>query len=52
MVRTGVSPILRGLAALEQSTEEPERPSRFDPLAVLPDAPGPDWNLVRRHFRR
>jgi hypothetical protein len=51
-----LQPILRRLAALERTPDEPERPARFDPLAILPDAPGeatePDWHLVKRHFRR
>jgi len=56
MVMERLQPILRRLAALERTTDEPERPPRFDPLAMLPDAPGeatePDWPLVKRHFRR
>lgn len=52
LVMDRLKPILRRLAALEQTPAEPERPTRFDPLAVLPDAPGPDWNLVKRHLRR
>ena len=48
-----LNPILRRLAALERTPEALERPARFDPLAMLPDnPPGPDWNLVKRHFRR
>ena len=48
-----LKPILRRLAALEQTPESPEHPTRFDPLAILPDTtPEPDWNLVRRHFCR
>ncbi|RYD61714.1 MAG: hypothetical protein EOP83_16365 [Verrucomicrobiaceae bacterium] len=47
-----LNPILRRLAALERP-EALARPMRFDPLAMLPDnPPGPDWNLVKRHFRR
>ena len=46
-----LKPILRRLSALEQTPDEPERPTRFDPLAILPDTE-PDWNLVKRHFRR
>jgi len=56
LVMERLNPILRRLAALERTPEEPERPARFDPLAMLPDAPGeatePDWPLVKRHFRR
>ena len=56
LVMERLQPILRRLAALEQTPDEPERPARFDPLAMLPDAPGeatePDWNLVKRHLRR
>jgi hypothetical protein len=56
MVMERLQPILRRLAALERTPDEPERPARFDPLAMLPDAPGeatePDWSLVKRHFRR
>ncbi len=52
-----LQPILNRLAALERlpaAEPEPEQPARFDPLAELADpAPGePDWNLVKRHFRR
>ena len=53
LVMERLKPILRRLAALEQSPDEPARPARFDPLAILPDTPPePDWNLVQRHFRR
>ena len=59
LVMERLQPILRRLAALERTRDEPERPTRFDPLAILPDAPGeatepnePDWSLVKRHFRR
>jgi hypothetical protein len=59
LVMERLQPILRRLAALEQTPDEPERPARFDPLAMLPDAQGetpeptePDWHLVKRHFRR
>jgi hypothetical protein len=59
MVMERLQPILRRLAALERTPDEPERPPRFDPLAMLPDAQGetpeptePDWHLVKRHFRR
>ena len=48
-----LKPILRRLAALEQTADEPERPARFDPLAILPGTPPePDWELVKRHVRR
>jgi len=50
-----LQPILNRLAALERlPAPEPEQPARFDPLAELADpAPGePNWNLVKRHFRR
>jgi hypothetical protein len=48
-----LKPILRRLAALEQSPDEPPRSTRFDPLANLPElTPEPDWDLVKRHFRR
>ena len=53
LVMDRLKPILRRLAALEQTPDEPERPTRFDPLAILPDTPPePNWNLVKRHFRR
>jgi len=56
LVMERLQPILRRLAALERTPDEPERPARFDPLAMLPDAPSeatePDWSLVKRHFRR
>jgi hypothetical protein len=53
LVMDRLKPILRRLAALEQSPDEPPRPTRFDPLADLPElTPEPDWNLVKRHFRR
>ena len=48
-----LQPILRRLAALEQPPEQPQQPTRFDPLAMLPDHDSePDWNLVKRHYRR
>ncbi|MCX6879919.1 MAG: hypothetical protein NTW21_39870 [Verrucomicrobia bacterium] len=49
-----LQPILRRLAALEQAPAgEPAHSSRFDPLAALREpATEPDWNLVKRHFRR
>ena len=53
LVMDRLKPILRRLSALEQTPDEPERPTRFDPLAILADTPQePDWNLVKRHFRR
>jgi hypothetical protein len=53
LVMERLKPILRRLAALEQTPDEPERPARFDPLACLPEPVAePDWNLVKRHFRR
>jgi hypothetical protein len=53
LVMERLKPILRRLAALEQTPDEPERPTRFDPLSILPDTLlEPDWNLVKRHFRR
>ena len=53
MVMERLQPILRRLAALEQSADAPPRSTRFDPLADLPElTPEPDWNLVKRHLRR
>jgi hypothetical protein len=53
LVMERLKPILRRLATLEQTPVEPERPARFDPLACLPEpAAEPDWDLVKRHFRR
>jgi hypothetical protein len=53
LVMERLKPILRRLAALEQSPQEPARSTRFDPLANLPElSPLPDWDLVKRHFRR
>ena len=53
LVMERLQPILRRLAALEQLPDAPPRSTRFDPLANLPDtSPEPDWNLVKRHFRR
>jgi hypothetical protein len=53
LVMDRLKPILRRLAALEQLPDEPPRPARFDPLSILPNTPPePDWNLVKRHFRR
>ena len=53
LVMDRLKPILRRLSALEQTPDEPPRPARFDPLAILPNTPPePDWNLVQRHFRR
>jgi hypothetical protein len=53
LVMERLKPILSRLARLEQTPEEPVPVTRFDPLADLP-APttDPDWNLVKRHFRR
>ena len=53
LVMERLQPILRRLAALEQApAEEPAPCTRFDPLAVLPEPAEPDWNLVKRHYRR
>jgi hypothetical protein len=53
LVMDRLKPILRRLAALEQLPEVPARSTRFDPLANLPElSPLPDWDLVKRHFRR
>ena len=53
LVMERLKPILRRLASLEQSPEEPPCSTRFDPLANLPElTPEPDWSLVKRHFRR
>ena len=53
LVMERLQPILRRLATLEQTPEEPAPITRFDPLAALPEpAAEPDWNLVKRHFRR
>ena len=53
LVMERLQPILRRLATLEQTPEEPAPCPRFDPLADLPEpATEPDWNLVKRHFRR
>ncbi|MCX6873120.1 MAG: hypothetical protein NTW21_04840 [Verrucomicrobia bacterium] len=54
LVMERLQPILHRLAALEQApAEEPAPIPRFDPLAALPEpAAEPDWNLVKRHFRR
>ena len=55
LVMERLQPILRRLAALEQipAAEEPVTCTRFDPLAVLPEPTAePDWNLVKRHYRR
>ena len=51
LVMARLKPILARLAALEQTPVPMERPQRFDPLAELP-APEPNWELVKRHFRR
>ena len=53
LVMERLQPILRRLAALEQLPDALPRSTRFDPLANLPDtSPEPDWNLVKRHYRR
>jgi len=53
LVMERLKPILRRLSTLEQTPEEPALVTRFDPLAALPEpAAEPDWNLVKRHFRR
>ena len=53
LVMERLQPILNRLAVLEQLPDAPPRSTRFDPLADLPDTPPePDWNLVKRHFRR
>ena len=48
-----LKPILARLARQDKMPEEPAATPQFDPLANLP-APStePDWNLVKRHFRR
>lgn len=53
LVMERLQPILRRLTTLEQTPDEPAPVTRFDPLAALPEpAAEPDWNLVKRHFRR
>ena len=54
LVMERLQPILRRLATLEQApAEEPAPIARFDPLTALPEPSAePDWNLVKRHFRR
>jgi len=53
LVMDRLKPILSRLARLEQTPEESAPIPRFDPLADLPEPSGaPDWNLVKRHFRR
>ena len=61
LVMEHLKPILRRIAALEQTPSAVERPTRFDPLAILPDVPPPpllppspprNWDLVKRHLRR
>ena len=48
-----LTPILRHLATLLQTPEEPAPIATFDPVAELPGPTAePDWNLVKRHFRR
>jgi hypothetical protein len=53
LVMERLQPILRRLATLEQTPDEPAPVTRFDPLAALPEPTAePDWNFVKRHFRR
>ena len=53
LVMERLRPILRRLAELEQSPPQAQQTTRFDPLAILPDRSNePDWNLVKRHYRR
>jgi hypothetical protein len=53
LVMERLKPILRRLAELEQAPEQPQQPTRFDPLAMIPSTvTEPDWNLVKRHYRR
>jgi len=53
LVMERLKPILRRLATLEQTPEEPAPITRFDPPAALPEPTTElDWNLVKRHFRR
>jgi len=53
LVMDRLKPILSRLARLEQTPEPPATVPRFDPLAALPEpTTEPDWNLVKRHFRR
>jgi hypothetical protein len=53
LVMERLKPILSRLARLEQTPDKPAPITRFDPLANLPEPTAePDWNLVKRHFRR
>jgi len=53
LVMERLKPILSRLATLDKAPEEPAPVTRFDPLAALLEpAAEPDWNLVKRHFRR
>jgi hypothetical protein len=53
LVMERLQPILRRLAELEQSPQQAQQTPRFDPLAILPERTSqPDWNLVKRHYRR
>jgi hypothetical protein len=53
LVMERLKPILRRLAELEQSPQQAQQTHRFDPLAILPERTSqPDWNLVKRHYRR
>ncbi len=53
LVMERLQPILLRLATLTQAPGEPTTAPLFNPLADLPDTPPePDWNLVKRHFRR
>jgi hypothetical protein len=53
LVMERLKPILRRLAELEQSPQQAQQTTRFDPLAMIPStATEPDWNLVKRHYRR
>jgi hypothetical protein len=48
--------LLSGFSTLGQTSEEPAPTTRFEALACLPEPAAtteePDWNLVKRHFRR
>ena len=54
LVMERLKPILGHLATLDKTPEVPAAPSsQFDPLVDLPvSTTEPDWNLVKRHFRR
>ena len=56
LITQRLRPLLDRLTALERNgTTATQQSRRFDPLAVLTEqesAPEPDWNLVKRHFRR